>query len=254
MSPTEAPPMPKFVNGKPIPEHQMPEEKLATVVEPEEETGPVAGDSQLDDLEIQVEHREWVVEGDFTVQNRDGTIRTDHFKRAYMQKPLSFTAMLQFTGLLGEKISEAMSGPDGLSIDAAMSEGDSIMGAGRAMLTGGDFAGVDSFIKGLAKLASYVPDVVEECQCIWLRVPYAERVLVKEIWSRPASEGGLSANDGMEMLELFLAQNYQEVEDFFDGRAKHLVALIQKLRNKSQAARSQRSKPSKRTQQDTPSQ
>jgi hypothetical protein len=57
------------------------------------------------------------------------------------------------------------------------------------------------------------------------------------------------------MLETFLAQNYEEVEDFFTVRLKHLVALAKKLRTrKSSAAHPQPLKPSSSTAGDTPSQ
>lgn len=237
-----------------IPEALVPKENKTTVVEQEEEA-PRAHDSQLDDIEIQVAHREWTVEGDFTIQKRDGSTTTESFKRVYVQKPLSFTAMLQFTGLIGEKIAEAMSGPEGVSLDRVLGESDGLISAGRALLTSDDFAGVDSFVKGLAKLATYVPEVIEDCQCIWLRVPFAERPIVKEIWSRSPEDGGLTFAEGQEMLEVFLAQNYEEVEDFFVERLRHLANLVKKLRTrKSKGDRRRPSKRSSTSQADTQSQ
>lgn len=238
-----------------LPEDLVPTEGKTTVVEADDIDLPKPHDGPLDDIEIQVAHREWVIEGDFTVLKRDGTTVTEQFKRTYVQKPLSFTSMLQFTGLIGEKISEAMSGPDGISLDGVLAESDGLVSAGRALLTSSDFAGVDSFVKGFAKLASHVPEVIEDCQCIWLRVPHAERPIVKEIWSRSPDEGGLRFEEGQEMLETFLSQNYDEVEDFFVVRLKHLVGLVKKLRTrKSSGDRRLPSKRSSTSQADTPSQ
>lgn len=200
---------------------------------------PPEHDGQLDDIEIQVAHREWRVSGEIQVRKRDGSVETQEWARTYVQKPLSFAAMMQFTGLIGQKLSEAMSGPDGMSLDGVLAEADGIAGAGRALLTQQDFAGVDSFIRGLAKLASYVPDVVEECQCIWLRIPFHERAIVKEIWSRSPEDGGLTTAEGEEMMEVFLAQNYEEVEDFFSGRLTRLVTLVRALRKRKAKTRSQ---------------
>lgn len=206
-----------------------------------------ASESQLDDLELQIAHREWTVTGDFPGTARDGSATNQHFDRTYTQKPLSYTAMLQFTGLIGEKISEAMSGEDGLTIDGVISEADGLITAGRNVIARQDFSGVDSFVRGLAKLAIYVPSVIEDCQCIWLRVPLSERAVVKEIWARSPEDGGLSIDDGEEMLEVFLAQNYTEVEDFFVVRLRRLVERVAKLRTKTAASNSDGSRRSKRS-------
>ena len=206
-------------------------------------------DSELDDLEKQIAHREWTVKGTIMVPRRDGGVDAREFERVYVQKPLSFTAMLQFTGLIGERLSEAMSGPDGLTVDGIIGEGDGLIVSGRNVISREDFSSLDSFVKGLAKLAQYAPSIVEDCQCIWIRVPYAERPLVKEIWSRSPEDGGLTISEGREMLEVFLAQNYKEVEDFFVVQLPLLVKKVTKLRALAAAGsrRSKRSKPSQPT-------
>lgn len=246
----------RLVAGETVPEDQVPKDSIPTIVENDEVELPREHDNQLDDIEIQVAHREWDVEGDFTVRKRDGSEVVESFKRTYVQKPLSFTRMLQFTGLIGEKISEAMSGPEGVTLDGILAESDGLVSAGRALLTSGDFAGVDAFVKGLAKLATYAPSVIEDCQCIWLGVPFAERPIVKEIWSRSPVDGGLTFAEGQEMLELFLAQNYEEVEDFFGERLRHLNSLVKKLRTRkaSRKGASARSRHSSTIQDSTPSQ
>jgi hypothetical protein len=212
-------------------------------------------DSELDDIEKQIAHREWVIKGPITFTRPNGSQEVRDFERTYVQKPLSFTSMLQFTGLIGERLSEAMSGPDGLTVDGAFGEGDSLVAAGRGIFSRDDFSSLDSFVRGLAKLAQYAPSIVEDCQCIWLRVQFNERPIVKEIWSRSPEDGGLSISEGQEMLEVFLAQNYQEVEDFFVERLPRLAKRIAALRNlKHSATGSRRSKHSKPTPDATPSQ
>lgn len=240
---TTAPDTTLYVNGQPIDEDAVPEQDAPTIIEQDDVDEPREHDGQLDDIEIQVAHRDWTVEGDFTVRKRDGSDVVEKFSRRYIQKPLSFTAMLQFTGLIGEKIAESMSGPDGITLDGVLAENDGIIGMGRAMLTSQDFAGVDSFVKGLAKLSTYAPSVIEDCQCIWLRVPPAERPIVKDIWGRSPEDGGLTFAEGQEMLEVFLSQNYSEVEDFFVERLRHLVGLVRKLRTRKTKSRIDRSQP-----------
>jgi hypothetical protein len=244
---------PRYLNGDLIPEDQAPPaEPEATVAEPEPES-PEEHDSQLDDIEKQVAHHDWLVRGTYVMLMRDGTKEEREFERTYVQKPLSFTAMLQFTGLLGEKISEAMAGPEGLTIDGVLSEGNQLIGGARNLLSQSDFAGADAFVKGLAKLATYAPSVVEDCQCIWLRVPFNERAIVKEIWSHSPEDGGLTVADGQEMLEVFLAQNYEEVEDFFVVRLRQVAEMVGRLRRRKESKNGSRrpSRPSRPTPQAT---
>lgn len=249
---------PTFINGDPIddPVRDGPEgvPDPAPPAAPEPPEPAPHADGELDDLEQQIAHREWAVKGDITVLKRNGQIEVRNFDKTYVQKPLSFSAMLAFTGLIGEKIVHAMSGPEGLSLDTIISTGAGMAVDPTGLLSRDDFSGVDSFVRGLAKLAQYAPDVVEDCQCIWLRVPLHERLAVKEIWGRSPEDGGLSSAEGSEMIEVFIAQNYREVEDFFTEQLPRLLKKVTKLRNKAPGGGgSLLSKLSRPTAQATPS-
>ena len=201
-------------------------------------------ESELDDVEQQVAMREWAVSGEYEAIVRQGgqiLVEKRSFEKTYWQKPLSFAGMLEFTRLLGEKISEAMSGPDGLTVDGVFSEGKQALADGQLLLAREDFSSVDAFVKGLARLASYAPTLIEECQCIWLRVPLHERPIVKQVWSNAPGEGGLRASEGSEMLDVFLGQNYEEVEDFFVVQLPALAKRVTKLRQLA-SLRSRRSR------------
>jgi hypothetical protein len=223
----------RYINGEPVEE------------EPKETILDVASE-QLDDLELQIAAREWTVAGTVMVEDyRGGAPRAVEFSKTYLQKPLSYTAMLQFTGLIGDRISSVME--RGVTLESIVGEAGSVVGAiqryreredGSAPdLTAEDFSGVDALVNGLAKLASYVPSIIEECQCIWLRVPFNERPIVTEIWGRSPEDGGLSMQDGEDMLNLFIAQNYQELEDFFVERLPRLAKTVKKTRSLRGAGR-----------------
>lgn len=246
-------------------ESSVTEEKLLSYIA-DDETSPaieapavepdavlVEANNQLDDLEIQVEAREWKVEGKITVRNpRTQQDEEREFSRSYMQKPLSYTAMLQFTALVGERISQAMG--EGVTLDSILGDVSGIAGAIRGGTSGGLFdggengyAGIDSFVSGIAKLATHLPTIVEDCQCIWLRVPLQERFIVKEIWGYSPEDGGLSMQDGEEMMSLFIAQNYQELKDFFIVRLRRVLATataINKKKSTLEDADQQHLKPS----------
>jgi hypothetical protein len=199
----------------------------------QKEQDPVSSSDELDDIEPQVLERLWHFEGEIKGMVR-GQLRAERFEREYVQKPLSYLAMMQFTALLGRSIDAAMSGPEGLSMQGI---GDVLSVAGAdGIFSGGlrtsDFEGIDAFVRGFAKLAAYVPDIIAEAQCIWLRVPLRDRMALIEIWSKPVDEGGLSAADGEEMLGIFIDQNYEELERFFVERSRRTAKRWQRARKR----------------------
>lgn len=223
----------------------------------------VSASEDLDDIEKQMESRVWKFEGEFNVMRNDETI-PQVFKAEYEQKPLSYFAFLEFSGLLAKKIDEAMA--SGLTIEDALKtaqgavpfvvDGKTISAA----VTQRDFQGADSLVQGLFKIASYVPDIMEEAQFIWLRVPRKDRPYLREIWGRARDEGGMTAEEGEEMLSIFIDQNYEELEDFFVERLPRIAAVAQNARKRMQKLRaerpagSRRSRPWRRTAEGTPSQ
>ena len=187
-------------------------------------------DAPIEDIEKAVDHKEWRFVAKYEFEMKGG-MKSDIFDRTYIQKPLSYFAMAEFTGLLGRKLAEAMRGPDGLSVDR-MTPGEMPLefSDGRVAIAQGT-EGVDAIIQGIAKIASYVPDLIGEAQCIWLRVPRYERPNLLDIWSRPVDEGGLSMDQGEEMLEIFIEQNYDELNNFLKRYAR-TKETVQKMRKR----------------------
>lgn len=207
---------------------------------PEPPAAPAAQtyEDELADIESPVEPRTWIFEGNFNVRRGDEFLPQE-FKGEYEQLPLSYFGFLEFTGLIAKKIDEAMSGDDGLTIREMIETTQSAVpfivdGANvEAAIEENKLEGVDAFVQGLMKLASYVPDVIEECQFIWLRVPRRDRPFLREIWAKPMDKGGLSPTEGEEMMSLFIEQNFQELEDFFFERLPRLAQTVNRVRAKS---------------------
>lgn len=186
-----------------------------------------------DDIEKPISHKEWDFEAEYEV-NLKGEMVSQIFKRTYIQKPLSYHAFGEFTGLIGRKLAEAMRGPDGLSLDRLTPGGASIpleFDDGQIRLASTEADVVDPIIQGIAKLATYIPDLMGEAQCIWLRVPRNERGLLVDIWSRPVDEGGMSMDQGEEMLKIFIEQNYDELNGFLK-RYVRVKDTVNKMRNR----------------------
>jgi hypothetical protein len=211
-----------------------PEALDAFAGEPEDEQERPASTDELDDIEQQVHERTWVFKGVISGRLRGQDV-SDPFERTYVQKPLSYLAMMQFTSLLGRAIDTAMSGPEGLSVEnlgdvMSLQSSTSILDS--FSLTQSDFAGIDTFVRGFAKLAAYVPEIIAEAQCIWLRAPLRDRMALVELWAKPVDEGGLSCDDGEEMLRVFIDQNYEELENFLRKRLQRVIKAVRQAQRR----------------------
>lgn len=163
------------------------------------------------------------------------------FDRTYVQQKLSFFAKLEFIRLVSRAINRAM-GKD--------ESGDAIdLGA---LLGGvsGDATQTELFIMAVTRLAEYAPEIIKDIYMISLNVPAHERPIVAAIFDEPYDEdaqtGGLSDEDGLAILETFVAQNGKVMRDFYLTEMPKLGSQIQEALAdpKSTPAPSKRSKRS----------
>lgn len=174
-------------------------------------------------------------------QERIVVIGEDPFTRHFVQRPLSFFGKLEVFSVLGGAIEKAMSGPDGLTI-TELFDGPQALGE---TLSEQNFSDADTFVRAIAKLVQYAPDVLSDLYLVILAVPRGERELYRELMERPADEGGLSDEDGFGVLETFVDQNWDMMLDFFNSR---IVPLFNKINSKVQGSQpSKQSKSSRRT-------
>lgn len=167
------------------------------------------------------------------------TIGEGDFQRTYVQRPLSFIAKMQWFSLVGDVLDKALSGPSAMSMNSLFMA----PGGGRAgQLTLSDFRDADTFIQALGKLLSFAPDFLLDSYVIWLTVPDHERPLAKQILSLPEEDGGLSDRDGIEIVEIFIDQNYDALDDFFRVRLVELRRRVEARQKTAKEAASHRSK------------
>lgn len=198
---------------------------------PEEK--PLPKVSPEDDIEKPIPTKTWKFTADYEAVLPSGEKVPQHFEREYIQKPLSYHAMIEFTGLLTRNLDAAMSGPEGLSIDRILPDNKLPLTFqdGQLVVTNKEsFEGIDSILKSVLKIASYIPEFLLEAQCIWLRVPRNERSLMMDIWARPVDEGGMSMRAGEEILSLFVEQNYDEIEYFLTKWWKNVLKSSQRAK------------------------
>jgi hypothetical protein len=142
--------------------------------------------------------------------------------RAYVQRPLSFFGKMQWFSLVGEVIDKSISGDEGLRLSSLFE----MPGRGGSF-TASDFREADTFVQGVGKILVYAPDFLEKSYCIWLGVPDYEREWAKAVMNEPSDRGGLSDDDGLEIVEVFIDQNWESLEAFFREKIASLRARIQ---------------------------
>lgn len=157
----------------------------------------------------------------------------------YIQKPLGFFQKLELFSYLGDAVDQATSGEDGLSIS-------SVLGGGPIGQSANEFD-ADTFIQGIAKVAKYVPDVLQQSFCILLDVPKVDRKTIIDLMSRPSGEGGLSDDQALEIIETFFDQNAEEVKSFFTDKLQRLSKRWRETFSQESKASSKRSKTTRRT-------
>jgi hypothetical protein len=204
-----------------------------------EAAATLAPPNDFDDVD-KMSAKSWLVSGSLTYTRGDQT-ELRPFERTYVQEPLSYRGIVEFTGLLGRAIDEAMSGPSALDLGGVLNiaqfaqdfqDDDSRRAAISSLIASGD-SGINGFVKGFAKLCAAVPSLIDESQCIWLRIPLHERFQAREVWNLPPSRGGLNGDDGELMMRVFIAQNYEELERFFGERLRRIFGTIQMARKRS---------------------
>ena len=152
----------------------------------------------------------------FTIVLAAGTDR----ETVLYQKPLSFFRKIEFFSVLGEAIEKALA--EGTTISEILDVPESAPGT----LTTGDLKEADMFVKAIARVVRFVPDLLEDVYCISLNVRRGEREEVKELLREMDDE------QGMEILNNFVDQNWDAMMDFF---SKQMSQLLEKVSQKVQS-------------------
>ena len=155
----------------------------------------------------------------------------------YTQQPLSFFGKLELFSILGGALERAID--EGLSLSEVLDvpkERET-----NTPLSTNTLLEADTFVKGVAKLARYAPDITKDIFCVSLRVPHQEREIVKELMDDQVSD-----EQGGEMLRGFVTDNMEALKSFF---SEQILPLVESLSSMGQ--NSTPSKPSKTTPRNT---
>jgi hypothetical protein len=165
-----------------------------------------------------------------SVATRVQVVGKDDYEFTFQQKPLTFFGKLDFFAVLGRALDRAMTGPTGISV------GDLLDTPERSGNLIEDVKDADTFVRGVAKLISYAPEIVGDLYCTILNVPRGQREIVKEIFELDEEKGGLSDADGAAILDTFFDQNWEVLRDFFK---EQIAPLAEKAGSKMKSPPSQ---------------
>lgn len=170
---------------------------------------------------------------------KDDALQID-FDKTYVQQPLSFFGKLEFGKLVGGALKEVVGGEDGVSVDDVF---------GLSGATAQDMSNADFMLRAIMQLSVHVPDLLKDIFMLSLNVPKYEQPIIDVILDQPHDDktgfGGLSDEDGIAILNTFVAQNAKAIADFFRVQVPALVKSVQESIGNAQTPAS--SKPSKRS-------
>ena len=130
-----------------------------------------------------------------------------------VQKPLTFFGKIEFFSVLGKAVEKVIN--DGGSIV-------DLIGSENPLAS--DEQDAEVFIKAVARVVQYVPEMLGDLYCIVLNVPRGQREDIKV-----RLENELDDDQGFGILETFVDQNWEVMANFFKER---ILPLAQKVGTK----------------------
>lgn len=147
----------------------------------------------------------------------------------YTQMPLGYMARNRMFSLIGRTMSAAIKstgGSVGGMEDVFGAGGGTLMERGRR-LGARDFQDASQFFTLAMELVGYAPDFLSDFYSIALEVPIGERGWFREVIEQPYrpddDKWGLSEDDGIEMIEIFIDQNYEDIRRFFTEKLPRIT-------------------------------
>lgn len=185
--------------------------------------------------------REWTLGPD-----KDGNTRT------YKQTKLPFIKKFRFFGLLGGMIRSAVATSGQGAVSDLLGNANSLRERA-AQFNSSDIQDAEQFLNLVSSVLIYIPDFLEKSYCEWLSIPYGEeREWAVAMMEKDEDEGGLSDEMGIEIINTFVRQNWDDLRDFFVVHLRGVLTTVQnQTKTEEVTEESPLSKPLSITQPDT---
>jgi len=205
---------------KPKPAEEQPQ-KLGPVVLDDDPTAEEAvkdAEEAMEILEPKIEAKRWII----GKPPDQGGKETEY--SVYTQQMLGYMARNRLFSLIGRTFSAAIKatgGSVGGMEDIFGQGGGTIIERGRR-LGARDWQDASQFFTLAMELVGYAPDFLSDFYAIVLEVPIGERGWFREGIEQPYrpddDRWGMSEDMGVEIVEIFIDQNYEDIRRFFTER------------------------------------
>ena len=196
-------------------------------------------------LEPKVEAKRWVV----GKPPEEGGKQTEW--SVYTQMSLGYMARNRMFSLIGRTMSAAIKatgGSVGGMEDVFGAGGGTLVERGRR-LGARDFRDASQFFTLAMELIGYAPDFLSDFYAIALDVPIAERGWFRDVIEQPYRPSddrwGMSEDMGVEIIEIFIDQNYEDIRRFFTERLPKIAKRAAQREQEHKKDREPESLPSK---------
>lgn len=146
--------------------------------------------------------------------------------KSYIQAELGMFPSQEFGTLVTSILDSFIKGEMGMSIgELFRGEIDAPVTLDAEAVT--DFVSENvQIIQAFVKVVQIAPDFQKDVICLSLGIPRMERAWAKEQMSEPPHRGGLTVNDGFDILKVFIQQNATLLRETFLGKARELVEVF----------------------------
>jgi hypothetical protein len=202
------------------PQKTRPPEKVIEPVVDDKSAEEAIADAEeaMEILEPKVDAKRWVV----GKPPEEGGKETEW--SVYNQLPLGYMARNRMFSLIGRTMSAAIKatgGSVGGMEDVFGAGGGTLVERGRR-LGARDFRDASQFFTLAMELIGYAPDFLSDFYAIALDVPIVERGWFRDVIEQPYrpddDRWGMSEDMGVEIIEIFIDQNYEDIRRFFTER------------------------------------
>lgn len=196
-------------------------------------------------LEPKVDAKRWVV----GKPPEEGGKETEW--SIYTQMPLGYMARNRMFSLIGRTMSagiKSTGGSVGGMEDVFGAGGGTLVERGRR-LSRRDFQDASQFFTLAMELIGYAPDFLSDFYAIALDVPIGERGWFRDVIEQPHRPNddrwGMSEDMGIEIIEIFIDQNYEDIRRFFTERLPRIAKRASQREQDHQKAHESASQLSK---------
>lgn len=201
-------------------------------VEDETEKAKKDNDAAIEILAPVTEPRRWII----GKPPEKGGVEAEY--SIYYQEPMSYMQRIYFMSLVTKTMADAIKMGGSIEVNGAdiLNADGGTLRERAASMADTEFGDVASFFALALQFMSTAPNFLIDCYCIWLDIPNVERAWAKRVFKQRHHEEdeqwGLTDDEHIEIVQVFISQNYDDLREFFTGK---IPTLVKQVRDRERA-------------------